>query len=227
MADVTLAVIQGVANWFVDRSDSYVSPFAKLKKRSNADPRDRILSDEELRAVWKAAEAKESGAFGVLVRLLLATAQRLDKVLTMRWDNISADGVWIIPSEPREKGHGGPLRLPDLVLAVLKEHPRFAGNPHVFSGRTGGRWRDVWRPKLSFDERCGVTGWALHDCRRTARSLMSRAGVRPDIAERTLGHVVGSKVQRTYDRLGYAAEKAEALAVLSSLIQHIVNSPKG
>jgi integrase len=64
--------------------------------------------------------------------------------------------------------------------------------------------------------------WQLHDLRRTARSLMSRAGVRPDIAERVLGHAIKG-VERVYDRHSYRDEKAHALRALASLIETIVN----
>jgi integrase len=63
----------------------------------------------------------------------------------------------------------------------------------------------------------------LHDLRRTARSLMSRAGVRPDIAERCLGHTVGSSVEQTYDRHSYEMEKAKAFEMLATLITSILN----
>lgn len=69
-------------------------------------------------------------------------------------------------------------------------------------------------------------GWKLHDLRRTARSLMSRAGVRPDIGERCLGHAVGG-VEGIYDRHHYRDEMADALRRLAALIERIVNPPAG
>ena len=70
--------------------------------------------------MWAAAES--NGSFGALVRLLLLTGQRLDKVATMKWEDIS-DGVWTIPSEAREKGNAGPLRLPAIALEIIKQQP--------------------------------------------------------------------------------------------------------
>ena len=64
--------------------------------------------------------------------------------------------------------------------------------------------------------------WTLHDARRTARSLLSRAGVRPDISERVLGHAIGGVSMGVYDRHSYASEKADALKRLADLIQIIV-----
>ena len=68
---------------------------------------------------------------------------------------------------------------------------------------------------------CGVTSWTVHDLRRTARSLMSRAGVRPEVAERVLGHVQPG-VAGIYDRHRYVEEKAHALAALAGLIGNIL-----
>jgi integrase len=95
--DRVLAALRSIMNWFATRDENYSSPIAKGMKRDKREAsersRDRILSDDEIRAVWNAAE--ESGTYGALVRVLLLTAQRLTKVKTMRWDDI-ADGVWTI-----------------------------------------------------------------------------------------------------------------------------------
>jgi integrase len=95
-----------------------------------------VLDDTEIRRVWKAAE--QAGTFGGLIRLLLLTAQRRDKVTSMRRADISDDGVWEIPTAPREKGHAGALRLPPIALDIIKAQPRFASTPFVFAGRGKG-----------------------------------------------------------------------------------------
>jgi len=76
--------------------------------------------------------------------------------------------------------------------------------------------------KSDLDKACGVTGWTLHDLRRTARSLMSRAGVSPDIVERCLAHKIGG-VRGVYDRYEYLAEKRDALERLAELVRSIVD----
>jgi integrase len=76
--------------------------------------------------------------------------------------------------------------------------------------------------KSDFDAASGVSDWCLHDLRRTARSLMSRAGVNSDHAERCLGHVIGG-VRGVYDRYEYHKEKAEAFEAVASLIERIVH----
>ena len=76
--------------------------------------------------------------------------------------------------------------------------------------------------KRELDKASGVKGWTLHDLRRTARSLMSRAGVSPDIAERCLAHTIPG-VRGVYDRYEYLDEKREALGRLARLVGEIVN----
>jgi integrase len=222
-ADTVLGDLRSIGNWYSARHDEYVPPFVRGMSRvdGKAAKRSRTLSDEELRAVWKAAEG--SGTYGALVKFLLLTAQRRGACLAARWSDVDANGVWEIRSEEREKGNAGTLKLPAQALAVIQALPRFSTNPFVFaSAKTDGPLNGFGRPKEAFDKHCGVTGWTLHDLRRTARSLMSRAGVNSDHAERVLGHVIRG-VEGIYDRHQYATEKADALRRLASLIDEIVN----
>jgi integrase len=145
----------------------------------------------------------------------------------MRWDQIK-DGEWHIPSEPREKGHAGILKLPKLALDLINAQPRVAGNPYVFVAERGEgeAFRSFSHGKSALDKKLpGVAPWVIHDLRRTARSLMSRAGVRPDISERVLGHAIVG-VEGVYDRHHYLQEKADALTRLARLIESILNPPK-
>lgn len=222
-ADNVLKVIRSIANWYAARHEDYSSPIITGMRRSNPGERarDRILNDDELRAVWRVAES--NGAFGALVRLLLLTAQRREKVVAMRWDEISIDGVWSIPSEKREKGNGGELKLPPTAVEIVKSRTRMGSNPYVFAAARGtSHMTGFAKMKMGFDAKLPeVAPWRLHDLRRTARSLMSRAGVRPDIGERVLGHAIGG-VAGVYDRHTYDEQKADALLKLADLIQRIV-----
>ena len=105
--------------------------------------------------------------------------------------------------------------------------PRIAGNPFVFAGRGKGPFNSFSQRKEELEAKLpDLPPWTLHDLRRTARSLMSRAGVRPDIAERTLGHVVKG-VEGVYDRHDYTPERADTLERLAHLIETIINPPDG
>jgi integrase len=222
-ADYVLSVIRGICTWYATRHDNYNSPVIRGMRRSSptASARARILEDDELRKLWGAAEA--NGTFGAFVRVALLTGQRREKVLSMRWDDIR-DGEWFIRSAKREKNTAGSLVLTEAALAVINAQPRFADNPHVFAGAGDSYIGSIAKRKRLFDEQAGLSGWTIHDLRRTAKSLMSRAGVRPDISERVLGHVIGG-VAGIYDRHSYRDEKAHALRALAGLIETIANPP--
>jgi integrase len=217
-ARAVLGVFRSMANWQQERDDDYTPPATKNMQRGRVS-RERILSDDELRAIWQTSN--DGSQFGAFVRLLLLTAQRKSKVATMKWSDLEGD-AWTISRAPREKTNAGRLHLPPLALEVLAHLPRFAGNDFVFAGR-GAKPFGSGGYKAQFDKRCGVTGWTLHDLRRSSRSLMARAGVGREHAERVLGHAIGG-VEGTYDRHRYDAEKASALCKLADLIAQIVGS---
>jgi integrase len=221
-ADTVLTTLQTIAGWVQRRDDDYVPPFVRGMKRETAEQhnRSRVLSDDELRAVWRVAGEVER--LGPLCKLLLLTAQRREKVVAIRWDDIQ-EGVWNIRTQEREKGNAGRLALPAEALVVLDSLPRFVGNPHVFAGRGDRAWLITSKLKRQLDNLSGVKGWRLHDLRRTARSLMSRAGVSSEVAERVLGHAIRG-VEGIYNRHSFDAEKADALAKLAALIEKIVGS---
>ena len=225
VADTVLSALRSVATWYAGRHDTYQPPFVRGMRRvkKEARKRDRILTDDELRSVWKAAEGTDT--YGALVQLLLLTAQRRDKVVTMKWSDLSQDGVWTIATERGEKGNPGSLTLPKMALEIIAKQPRLMSNPRVFAASRGsGPLNGFNKRKAAFDNACGITGWTLHDLRRTSRSLMSRAGVRPDISERVLGHAIAG-VEGVYDRHRYDEEKADALVRLADLIETIVDTP--
>jgi integrase len=234
MADVVLGMIRSLMNWYTTRDDDYTSPIVKGMKRSNGNGggRARILTDDEIRALWVACEG--AGMFGAYCQTLLLTGQRRAKVATMRWEDL-VDGTWRIRSDdPREKNHAGVLKLPKVAVYIIHSIPRIAGSPFVFNGQARGRRTPGPAPLRSFAENKAALDrklpdmppWVLHDLRRTARSLMSRAGVSSEHAERVLGHSIRG-VEGIYNRHTFEQEKAEALAKLAALIATIVNPPAG
>jgi integrase len=223
-ADYCLNIARSVMNWQAARHDDYTPPIVRGMRRQSlhAQARARILTDDEIVRIWKHAE--HAGPYGGIVRLALLTAQRRAKVIAMKRADITLDGEWIIPKEPREKDSAGSLLLPEAALAIVKQQPRLGDNPYVFAGRGDGPVNGFSKSKTRFDSACGVSGWRLHDLRRSARSLMSRAGVRPDIAERVMGHAIAG-VEGVYDRHSYRDEKADALRRLAALIETVVRPP--
>lgn len=230
-ADMVLAIIRKMANWYMTTDQDYVSPIVRGMNRSENTPRDRVLSKEEIRAIWTEAEARDSGVYGGLVRMLLLTGQRKEKVSTMRYSDV-VDGVWTIPknSYSKEKGHIGKVKLPQMALDIIKEQVQIAGNPYIFA-KSGKVAFNSWSlSKAKFEKRLrknhpDMDHWTVHDLRRTSRTLMSEAKINDDLAERVIGHkVVG--VQRVYNLYDYEAEKTAALETLARLLAKITASKR-
>jgi integrase len=220
-ADLVLTVIRSIMNWFATRHDDYNPPVVRGMRRQDpkAHSRARILDDAELRRIWKAAE--RAGRFGAIIKLCLLTAQRRTVVATMKWSDLFGD-KWNIPQLPREKENAGLLQLPKVALDIIRAQPQ-TGNPYVFGMREDKPFSGFSVTKTAFDKELpGLEPWVIHDLRRTARSLMSRAGVSDNHAERVMGHAIAG-VKGIYDRHSYAAEKRDALQALANLIDGIIH----
>jgi integrase len=222
-ADAVLATVRAIMNWYATRADDYTPPVVRGMQRLSArgQARARILDDDELRAFWAATES--AGPFNAILRLCLLTAQRSRKISTMKWADVSPDGIWTIPTAAREKTTAGMLKLPQAALDIIRAQPQLGDNPHVFASRYRDGPFDSFGPAMMKFRRKlpDMPPWTVHDLRRTARSLMSRAGVTPDLAERTLGHSIPG-IRGVYDRHSFADEKADALARLAAVIDGIV-----
>ncbi len=223
-ADTVLATLRSIMHWHAARADDYAPPIVRGMSRydPHAKKRTRILDDDEIRDLWTAAD--KGGPFGAFLKLLLLTGQRRQKVAAMRWQDLTLDGTWDISTEPREKGNGGALLLPEIAVDIIRSQKRIGDNPYVFAGRGDGHFSGYGLLKRGIDKEAGIAPWVLHDLRRTARSLMARAGVRSEIAERVMGHVLPG-VEGIYDRHEYRDEKADALAKLAGLIALILDPP--
>jgi integrase len=221
MADRVLSILRKILSEHAVRSDDFASPIVRGMTRAADRPaRSRVLTDAEIAAVWKAADASP-GLFAALVKFLLLTAARKNEAAHMRWDELAGD-LWALPAS-RNKTKVELIRpLSAAAQSVLADLPRIAGSPYVFSYDGTAPLGGFTRRKKSFDAACGVTRWTLHDLRRTARSLMASAGVPVDHAERCLGHVVPG-VRGVYDQHRYFVEMRAAYEALAALIGRIVD----
>jgi integrase len=221
MADQVLAYVRRIMNWHAARSDDFRSPIVRGMSRTKPRElaRERILDDDELRAVWKRAEAFP-GPFGYMVRFILLTAARRNEAAHMA-DTELSNGDWVIPGVRYKNKLDHVIPLSQAARELLAQVPRIKGVKYIFTtGSTaiGG----FSKFKEDFDEECSAAGWTIHDLRRTARSLMSRAGLDADIAERCLGHVIPG-VRGIYDRHAYYDEKKRAFEMLATQINRILN----
>ena len=223
-ADMALAYLRKVFNWHALRTDTFKSPIISGMGRYNGKEheRDRVLNDDELRAIWKATE--QDKLFSPFVRFLLLTGCRRSEAAGLRCDEIHGD-VWDLPAARNKTKVDLQRPLSGAALAIIKSQPRIDDGPLVFSSN-GHSILSFSLIKSSIDKASGVTGWRLHDLRRTARTLLSRAGVNPDTAERCLGHTING-VRGVYDRHRYLLEMRSAFELLAQQIERIANPPKG
>jgi integrase len=220
-ADIVLAYLSRVFNWHAGRSDEFRTPIVRGMRRRNTKEhaRNRILSDDELRSVWQAADA---GPFGCFVKFLLLTGARRGEAAAISWKEINGVAEWTLPAA-RNKTKVDLVRpLSAAAQQELSKLPKHAGTDFAFSMDGHSALGGFTRRKRVLDQASGVTGWTLHDLRRTARSLMARAGVQSEHAERCLGHVI-SGVEGTYNRHDYVNEMRIAYEKLAVLIAQIVD----
>jgi integrase len=224
MADRTLGTIRAIMNWHASRADDFRSPIVRgMSRTSNTEnARQRILNNQEIQAIWHTSSGMK-GSFPALVRFLLLTGARRSEAAGMPWDELHGTD-WLLPASRNKTNLDLVRPLSPAALAVIESQPH-DGN-YVFAGPRGNAIVSFSQFKRDLDQASGTSGWTLHDLRRTARSLLSRAGISADHAERYLGHVIGG-VRGVYDRHEFYNEKKHAYDALAALIERIVDPPEG
>lgn len=196
--------------WMIGEGIAEGNPVVGSNKPGVTVARERVLSNDELAAIWKGCQDDD---FGRIVKLLLLTGQRREEVSAMAWAELDLAGaVWSLPGERTKNGRSHDVPLSAAALSTLSAVHQVDERELVF-GRGEGGFSGFSRAKDNLDKRCGVTGWRLHDLRRTAATGMAGLGVLPHVIEAVLNHVSGHKagVAGIYNRATYAAEKREAL----------------
>jgi len=189
--------------------------------------RDRVLTDDEIRIVWRHCQDDD---FGRIVRLLLLTACRRDEIGWLSWNEVDLQGGrLLLPAERTKPGRVLDLPLTPTARTILQTAPRRVGRDFVFGARGGGFGAWSWctlalHARITDAENRALPHWTLHDLRRTARTSMSKLGVKPHIAELVLNHVAHrSGVVGIYDHHDYQPEIADALAKWEAHLLAIVD----
>jgi integrase len=175
-----------------------------------------VLTDDEIRALWATA----SGPFGGFFCLALLTATRRNEAAGLRRSELVGADTWIIPKGRYKTGVDHVVPLSPLAQSIIAAQPNLGDAVFSIDGIKPITGFDSFKKQL--DAASGVTGWRIHDLRRTARTLLSRSGIDADIAERALGHTTGG-VRGVYDRYAYAAEKRRAFEALARQIELILH----
>lgn len=174
-------------------------------------PRDRVLSDSEIRILWHQFDLLRDDTRDAL-KLGLLTAQRPNEILSMTWDNIDFNaGTWFNPNT--KNGTHQLVQLSKQTIEILKNRERKGNRVFLI--------KSCKKARYSIEKKTSVERWTAQDLRRTARTLMSKIGVKKDIAELVIAHKQ-SKLHRTYDLYEFQDEKRDALQRLADEIDSIL-----
>jgi integrase len=219
-AEFALQYLRRALNWHAVRDDDFRTPIVTGMGRydQKANARSRVLSDAEIRTIWRVSE--ETGYFGQLIRFLFLTGARRGEAAGMTWGELEGN-LWHLPASRHKTGTALTRPLSKAAMAIVNAQPKLG--PYVFTFN-GNRPAQFGRGKRAFTKDCALPDWRLHDVRRTARTLLSRAGINADVAERCLGHSLGT-IRAIYDRHGFENEMLLAFEALATLLDRIVNPP--
>ncbi len=219
MAARTVAYAKAAFQWSIKRGSLTSNPFMSLPV-APTEKRDRVLSDDELLAIWNAADP--STGYGAIVRFLILSGQRREEVAGMTWAEVSPDlTTWTIPADRAKNGVAHVVPLSEAAKELLRSCCR--DGELVFPGR-GGVFNGWSACKVRLDATSGVQGWRLHDLRRSVATGLQRLGVRLEVTEGVLNHVSGSRagIVGVYQRHDWASEKRAALEAWGEHVAAIV-----
>jgi len=215
-ANRSLAHLSRFFRWLLNRDVIDSSPALAIERPAKETPRERLLSDDEIRRLWIAA-GQVPAPYGDIYRLLLLSGARRQEIAEMTWGELDLEKkLWMLPGERAKNGSPAILPLGKLAWQIIERQPRDGG--YVFP-----RHSDFSRAKVQLDELMKPDKpWVFHDLRRVARSLLSRARVPQDLSELCLHHLPHS-MRRRYDRHQYLDEKREAFEKLEREVDLILN----
>jgi len=226
--------------WAVSELHLADNPFAGIKKPTVAS-RDRVLTVDELRAIWSATSGP--GSFNAIVRMLMITGQRREEIAGMQWSELSDDlSTFTIPAARAKNGVASLVPLPSQARQIVDKALRRKGVDLVFPGE-GGIFSNWGHAKGRLDaellnaarKAAAVRGddpaklkkldpWRLHDLRRTVATNLQKLGVRLEVTEAVLNHVSGSRggIRGVYQQHDWADEKRAALTAWGEKLAAIV-----
>ncbi|MHB8887153.1 MAG: tyrosine-type recombinase/integrase, partial [Methylovirgula sp.] len=248
-ANRLLAYLKKFFAWAVDQDLIEASPAAAIKKPSKENKRDRVLTEDEIRAIWLGCA--ELGPFGRAFKIMLLTGQRRTEVGRMTWVEIDRkQKTWTLARGRTKADRAHDVPLSDLALSIIEECPKL-GDFVFSSGRSGAAKTATnakpvpisgWgKAKAKLDEivakkaaalaegqgEAPVVGeWHLHDLRRTCATYLAKLGTDRIVISKILNHAEGG-VTGIYERHRYDAEKRRALGLWSERLLEIIDGRDG
>jgi len=216
MARRVMAYVHRLFRWAKSRDLIESNPATDLPKPGREVARDRVLTDAELAAVWKAA-VEIGWPYGPAAQLLILTGARRAEIAELKWSEIHGNTIKLSGARTKNaEPHDMPLS--EQALDVLSRMPRIAGSEYVFGKPLrSGAWSNA---KIKFSA-AKIQPWRIHDLRRTVSTGMNELGTEPHIVEAVLGHTVKG-VAGVYNRAKYEAAKRAALKAWGAHVMALV-----
>jgi integrase len=219
------AALSAMFGWLLRHRWVDVNPCVHVWRPPPSKPRDRTLSPDEIRRLWRACDAIPV-PYGAAVKLLLLLGARLNEVSGMERSELSTDGaVWTIPGSRAKNHRSCVVPLPPLAREIIASVPR-TSERFVFSRNGHGPITGWSGAKHELDAAMGnPSPWTLHDLRRSAVTGMAELGIRPDVIELTVNHISGSRggIAGTYNKSELMPERREALERWSRHVAGLVS----
>lgn len=211
-------------SWMIGEGLTDRNPILGTNKSGADRPRERVLTDGELTAIWKALEEDD---YGSICKLLILTGCRRDEIGSLSRSEVNLDRKQIeLPPARTKAGIEHVVPLSPAAFAILKARKARDGSDYVF-GRGGQGGFSGWsKAKAALDKKLpDLPHWTPHDFRRTLSTTMhDRLEVAPHIVEAVLGHVSGHRagVSRVYNKAEYSDQKRHALEAYARHIEQLL-----
>lgn len=210
--------------WTTQMGLTELNPVAGTPQAKPTPARSRVLTDPELVAIWNACA--ELGDFGKIVRLLVLLPCRRGEVGGIRWSELAPDlSTWTLPAARAKNGRAITYPLLPMAREIVASIPkRAAERDQLFGARSADGFNDWHANKRQLDEKSGVSGWTIHDVRRSTATKMADIGIEPHIIEVLLNHHSGHKAGPAgiYNRSSYDRQVRAALAQWEDHVRSLV-----
>jgi integrase len=217
-------VLNGFFSWLEKHDVVHRSPMKSFDRIAAKSNKTRVLTFDDLKAVWKASD--QLGIFGAYVKVLALTAQRRMEIAALRFDEINFEKKLILlPGKRTKNGQDHIVHLSDAAMAILESMPRIGSCAYVFTSDGETHLKGFSKLKDRLDKLAPIAAWTLHDLRRTFSTRAAENGIPALFVEKILNHQKLSEqteVARIYNLYAYDAERRQTMDKWAAMIARAV-----
>jgi integrase len=202
--------------WCMSQALVLSNPISLTERPQDSAPRERVLTDSELKRVWDACG--DNSEYSKIIRLIVLTGLRRQEIGGLRWSEFNDldAGIVTIPSARSKNRRSHTVTLSPMALAIILSVKRREGHDNLFGASGFVNWG---HSKAALDDRLGeMEPWIIHDIRRTAATRMCDLGIPMHVVDGVLNHVKKSKTQKSYFHSTFDKERADALVKWSNRV---------